>query len=295
MLVSRRSFLLSSAAFTAAAALPADNNSALVGSQLFGWGQYYEREHKVLSEHWDEVFSALRDAGYDYAEGTLNASVPEENGRLADRMKRRGLKPVTIYTGGRLHEREPAERTITALLRAAAICAQAGYQIINCNPDPINRAKTDAELKVQAESLNTLGRELQQLGLKLAVHNHTPEMQNGAREFRNNLTATDSKHVGFCYDVNWVFRGGLKPEETLKEFGSRIFSWHLRQSRDGIWTEDLTYGEIDYAWVAKYAREHNLPQIYTIELALEDGTKVTRDAVENHRRSRDYVRRVMGV
>jgi hypothetical protein len=37
-----------------------------------------------------------------------------------------------------------------------------------------------------------------------------------------------------------------------------------------------------------------LPPIYSVELALEDGTKITRSAVENHRRSREFVRRVFG-
>ena len=33
---------------------------------------------------------------------------------------------------------------------------------------------------------------------------------------------------------------------------------------------------------------------YTVELAIENGTKITRTVVENHRRSRDYVRQTFG-
>jgi len=294
-LVSRRLFFGVSATLLAGALARSENKSALIGSQLYGWGQFYAREGKVLTEHLDEVFAALKDCGYDYAEGTLDLLRPEENARFAERLKRHGLRLVSFYTGGVLHQRDQAGKTIDAIMRAAEICAKADFQVINCNPDPIGREKTDAELNVQAESLNTLGKQLQQLGLKFGVHNHTPEMRNNAHEFRQNLGATDPRYVGFCYDVNWVFRGGIKPEEALKLFGSRIVSWHLRQSQDGIWTEDLTYGDIDYAWIARYAREQNLPQIYTVEIALEDGTKVTRGAVENHRRSRDFVRRLMRV
>jgi hypothetical protein len=70
---------------------------------------------------------------------------------------------------------------------------------------------------------------------------------------------------------------------------------HIRQSRENIWWEDLDSGDVDYDYVARYVREHNLPQRFTVELALEGGTKVTRSAIENHRRSREFIRRVFGV
>ncbi|MFM7103095.1 MAG: hypothetical protein ACKO3N_18240, partial [Verrucomicrobiota bacterium] len=34
----------------------------LVGSQLYGWGQYYQRAGRSLEAHLDEALSALRDA-----------------------------------------------------------------------------------------------------------------------------------------------------------------------------------------------------------------------------------------
>jgi hypothetical protein len=51
-------------------------------------------------------------------------------------------------------------------------------------------------------------------------------------------------------------------------------------------------GDIDYDAVAKYARGHKLPRRFTVELAIEGGTKITRSVVENHRLSREFVRRV---
>jgi hypothetical protein len=44
--------------------------------------------------------------------------------------------------------------------------------------------------------------------------------------------------------------------------------------------------------VAQYARDHQLARRFSVELALEPGTKVTRSVVENHRRSREFVRRI---
>ena len=66
----------------------------LVGSQLYGWGQYQDRAGKKLPEHLDEVLSALRDAGYDYAEGNLDVAKPADNAKFAEQLKKKGLKPV---------------------------------------------------------------------------------------------------------------------------------------------------------------------------------------------------------
>src|ERR1041385_7619716 len=113
-------------------------------------------------------------------------------------------------------------------------------------------------------------------------------MANQAREFHHDLDDTKPEAVGLCYDVHWVFRGGIMPSECLKQYGSRVVSWHLRQSRHGVWWQDLDTGEIDYAEVARFAKKHHLSAPYTVELALEQGTKITRSAVENHRGSRDF-------
>jgi inosose dehydratase len=303
---SRRQFLHDAAAAAAAlgwAGLSAGPTSraaepaaatAPVGSNIYGWSQYYQRMKKNVNDHLDDVMTALHECGYDYLEAFLDTGTPENTLRLADRMRAKGLRPVCLYTGARLHEPEQAPVVVKRLLAAAQACQKAGFTVIDCNPDPIGRSKTDDELKTQAASLNDLGRGLKDLGLKLGIHNHTPEMADGAREFHYNLRQTDPAVVGLNYDVHWVFRGGLNPPEVLKEYGSRIVSWHLRQSRDGVWWEILDRGDIDYAPLAKFAQERQLTAPLTVELAIENGTTITRDVVENHRLSREWVRKVFG-
>jgi inosose dehydratase len=197
-----------------------------------------------------------------------------------------------MYVGARLHEADQAGAAVSTILAAAKVCQQAGFQVISCNPAPIGREKTDEELKTQAAALSDLGEGLNALGLRLGVHHHMPEMANHAREFHYNFKHTKPGVVGFCYDVHWVWKGGVLPLDALKQYGDRVVTWHLRQSRDGVWWEDLDTGDIDYKAVAKYARAHKLPRRFTVELAIEPGTKITRSVVENHRRSREYVRRV---
>jgi inosose dehydratase len=300
--LSRRDFLhtagtaaLASAlapAVTSAVAAPLPK--ALVGSQSYGWGQYYQREGLDLNAHLDDVMSALRDAGYDYLETNLDVGTPENNARLAERLRAKGLHPVCLYVGARLHD-EKAGDVVERILTAAKVCRKAGFQVINCNADPIGRAKTDAELRTQVAAMKQLGAGLRELGLRFGIHQHTPEMADHAREFHYSFNHSAAGVVDWCFDVHWVYRGGLAPLEALRAYGDRVVSWHLRQSRGGIWWEEFAPGDVDYPAVAAAAQARGCARRYAVELALENGTKITRSAVENHRRSREYVRQVFGV
>lgn len=301
---SRRRFIRNAGAAALAFCAPAARSLAgkespaekiPVGSNIYGWGQYYKKMNKNVQDNLGEVLSALRDAGYDYLEGFLDVKEPANNAAFAEQMRAKGLRPVCLYAGPRLHEEGKAGEAVQELLAAAKVCRDAGFKIIDCNPAPIGREKTDDELKTQAAALTDLGKGLKRLGMTLGVHNHLPEMKSEAREFHHNFRRTDAADVGFCYDVHWVFRGGIAPADALRDYGNRIVSWHLRQSREKIWWEDLDTGDIDYAAVAAWAREHGTNAPYTVELALENGTKITRSVVENHQRSREFVRRAFGV
>jgi inosose dehydratase len=296
----RREFFRATAVGLAAAAIEplavgqsdvAENSKpTLVGSNIYGWGQYAQREHRKLDV--EEVISALRDTGYDYLETNLDVANPEQNGRFADQLRAKGLRPVSLYTGARLHEAATAGATVAKVLQAAKVSAQAGFVVLSCNADPIGREKTDEELETQVKALTDLGEGLNSIGMKLGVHQHTPEMANHAREFHYNFDHSKPEVVGWCYDVHWVWKGGVMPLDGLREYGERVVTWHIRQSRDGVWWEDLDTGDIDYAAVAQYAKEHHLPRRFSVELALEPGTKITRSVVENHRRSREFILRV---
>lgn len=201
---------------------------------------------------------------------------------------------MSLYCGPRLHETGTAATAVAQVLAAARVARDQGCQSLTCNPAPIGRAKTDAELATQAAALRDLGRGLQELGVKLGLHHHLPEMAGQAREFHHNFRQTNPAEVGFCYDVHWVWKGGVAPADALRTYGDRLVSWHLRQSREGIWWEDLDTGDIDYGAIARYAAEHRLPRLFTVELALEPKTVISRDVIENHRRSRAFVRTVFG-
>jgi inosose dehydratase len=293
-MITRRRFLRTSALAALATQLPraAEPKPMLIGSQLYGWGQYYARDKKPFNV--DEILSALRDMGYDYAEHSTDPNnLAQASASFAEKLRAKGLKPVSMYSGGRFHDEKGAE-TVEKFADAAKTFRDAGFTILVCNPDPIGRPKTEAELETQAKHLASAGAALKKTGVTLALHHHTPEFANNAAEYHSNFRKTKPDEVGFCYDVHWVFRGGnIQPPEALRDYGNRVATWHVRQSRDKIWWEDLDTGDLDYAWVGKYAKENSLPRNYTVELALESATKITRSCVENHRRSLEFIRKTM--
>ena len=112
----------------------ASKQKVIIGSGMYGWGQYYRRDKKNIADHMDETFAAIRDCGYEFAEGFLDVKTPENNGKLADQMKAKGLKPLCLYTNAALHEKDKADETVDQLMKAAKICRQAGFTVIDCNP-----------------------------------------------------------------------------------------------------------------------------------------------------------------
>ena len=144
---------------------PASPKTTLVGSNVYGWTQYAQREKKKFDVQ--EVISALRDTGYDYLESFMSVEQPDENTRFAEQLRAKGLQPVSLYVGARLHESQKAREVVARIITAAKVCQESGFRVISCNADPIGREKTDEELKTQAAALTELGEGLNALGLKL--------------------------------------------------------------------------------------------------------------------------------
>jgi inosose dehydratase len=133
------------------------------------------------------------------------------------------------------------------------------------------------------------------MGLALAVHAHDKEMRSGAREWYYNLRHTDPAKVGICLDLHWVYRGGQDPLALLRAAGGRIRDVHLRNSREGVWQEDLGPGDVDYKAIAAALRDAKFSGTYTVELAYEPRTVRTRSIEADLHRSRTFVRRTFGM
>lgn len=299
-LADRRRFLADAGLVAGAAALlgprlarAAEAAGLHLSSNSYSWHVYYQREKKN--------FGADLDAGCaDIAASGLNGLEPGIGGpadveRHAAALKKHGLEMRSIYMGSTLHLRDKAEASIAHILAVAAKAKEAGTRILVTNPDA-NPNKTDEQLKTQAEFLGTLGRKLAELGVTLAYHNHSVEMQKEGREFHSVMDGTDPKVVTLCLDAHWVWRGAGNSKEVLdavvKKHGARVSELHLRQSVNAVWSETFGEGDIDYPALAASLAAFKVKPLLVMEIAVEKGTPRTMDAVEAHRKSAEYARKV---
>lgn len=268
-----------------------------VVAQTYIWVQHYGERGQRLEDHFDEAFAATARAGYTAVQGFLSwFATPDGARAAAAALEANHLAIPAAYGDGPMHD-DRAGATIDRIVDWARRAHDRGVRMVIMNPamKPDGAEKTDGELAVQTRNLDALGDRLNAMGMTLAVHAHDREMRSGAREWYYNLRHTDPAKVGICLDVHWVLRGGADVMTLVRAAAPRIRDLHLRNSRGGVWLEDLDAGDVDYAEVATVLRQQNYAGLYTVELAYEKGTSRTRPIEEDLRRSREYVRRTFGL
>jgi len=239
----------------------------------------------------DDILGEVAVAGFEGAETDLARA---KAGDIRSIFDKHSLKVSSLYSGGNFHEAQAAKATIDSILEAAKLVSSITTSI-TVNPNSKGGEKTEDELKTQAENLNKLGSGLKSMGMSLFLHNHTPEIVSNAREFRSYCDLTDPQLANVCIDVHWVYRGGVDPFKLTEEYGNRIRSMHIRNSKDGIWMEDFGDGDLDYRAYRDLLEKINYNGWVTVELAYEGNTKITRSLVDNMKRSREYIRQVFGI
>lgn len=292
--MNRRRFLSLAALPLAAEAAP--EYEPLLQAGVYVWTQYYGRLGRRAQDHVPEICQAFARAGYRDVELMSLFFEPGLDRITFRALEQAGLACSTVYNGGPMHTPEAARQTIAATVELAQrILRWRPLDAIVFNPNPVGRDKTDEELKVQAEALNTLGWSLWNSGVRLLLHQHAPELARNGREWRFMLTNTERRYMSVCLDTHWVYRAGLDVMTLLKECGPRLRGLHVRNSRGGVWTEDFGDGDIDYRAVAAHLRSTGFTGYLSVELAWDRETKITRPLEESLRISREYAEKVFGI
>lgn len=306
MIQDRRAFL-GALASLAAASLFTDSeawakNAAAdplhIASNEYSWITFYKRQGRDWFADLDASLREFAKSGIVGYEPSVNK--PEELRLLAPLLKKHGLEMRSIYVNCTLHKEKEAKQSLEQVKAIAEAARSLGVRIIVTNPSPIRwggtENKTDAELEVQAVYLDRMGAELRKQGIILAYHNHDVEMRNAAREFHHMMVATDPENVALCLEAHWLYRGSgdsqLAMLDVLRLYGSRIAEVHLRQSKNGIWTETFGEGDIDYTRVAKEFLALGLRPHLVLEQCVEKETPNTMNAVAAHQKDLQYASRV---
>jgi inosose dehydratase len=296
----RRCFLATAAgASCAVRSLVADEPRRIhIASQQYPWMTFFEREGKKWDADLPRSLSTFANSGVMGIEPILTSVAGTE--RLIPLVRDFRQDMRSVYMNRVLHDPTMADAQLSEALAVAEEVVRTGCRIMVVNPTPLrwggDEEKTDAQLDVQAKHLSQLGKGLRDRGVTLAYHHHGVEMRRDAREVRRMLEGTDPDAVSFCLDAHWAFRGAGNSAAAVFDFArkyrDRIVELHLRQSRDGVWTETFGDGDIDYGRLAKLFAEANQFPHLVLEQAIEKGTPATLTATDAHRESVWQVRKV---
>lgn len=264
------------------------------------WQVFWGREGKDFGAGLDEALGEVRESGLDGFEPSFGSV--DEVERLLPLLRRHGLEMRSFYVNSTLHEPGEVERSQEQVIMLATAARRGGARIVVTNPSPIQWGgaanKSDSQLRCQAAALNRLGERLKGLGMRLAYHNHDIELREAGREFHHMMVGTDPELVGLCLDAHWVFRGAgnsvVALEDVVKLYGSRVCELHVRQSRDGVWTEALGDGDIDYRGLVQLLEDAGVRPHVVLEQAVEASSAHTMGVVAAHRLSVGYARGVFG-
>lgn len=264
----------------------------------YTWNTFYGREKKSWMADPDASLTDFVASGLTgYEPGMTNAA---DAVKLAPYLKKYKLDLRSIYVNSELHDPAEAQKSIDTAIAIAEAVKPLGTRIVVTNPNPIKWGsadnKNDAQLTEQAKNLDRLGAELRQRGLTLAYHTHDPEFRAGAREFYHMMLNTDPKNVAFCLDSHWIYRGAGNSQlalfDVVKLFGKRIVELHVRQSKDGIWQETFSDGDIDYRRLTRELKAMNVKPYIVLEQCVEAKSPNTMGGVEAHKQDLAYAREV---
>ena len=307
----RRDFLKKTAVLTGSAMFFADKTLAMPQSinktvhlskpievfiNQYTVSTFYAREGIKFMENLDHCFAELKEAGLAGFEAS--AGKPEELDPYINALKKHNLQLRSVYTDGNLHEEAIARDEIKRVVAIANRAKPAGTKLIVFNPKS-KSGKTDEELNRQNRNFDILGAELRKMGMIFALHYHTTELEYAAREFHSFMSDTNPENVSLCFDVHWSYRASgnsaVSAYSHAKSYADRITVLHLRQSKDGIWTETFEKNaDLDYDKTLAILRQSkSFGNCHIVlEQAPETGTPQTLKPLEIFKQSVEAVQKL---
>jgi inosose dehydratase len=269
----------------------------IFGVESYIWLEKFQMDHQSLKAGIPEMCAGFRRAGFRNVEMDSDFLTPDLRSETLGQLKLNNLQLLSVYANSTMHKASEAEKSITDILDLARSLASSGLQAVVTDPAPKadHKRKSHAELALQCHSLDTLGAQLRELGIRLMIHHHTPELADHAREWHYELKHTDPDLVFCVVDVDWAMRGGQQVLPFIQACGKRLASLHLRNDRNGVWMESFGPGDIDYLPIARYLRRIQYQGFLIVELAYEEKTKITHPLVEDLRLSRLYTQKTFRI
>ncbi len=285
----RRDFL----AVLGAAGLPAaPPKKLIVGAHPWVYAARMPRND--ITPVLEEIFSDFRYAGMDAIELMHTALAPDDAVSRIGELSRKHRLPVlgTSYSAN-MWKREEHDAIFEQARVVIGRLAKLGGRTLGASVGNAGKPKTPEQLDAQADLLRRLMSLCRDHGVVLNLHNHIYEVANQEHDLRGTLERIPEVKLG--PDIDWLVGAGVDPVDFIRRHGPRIVFAHLRDRRkDGVWSEAMGEGNLDYAAVAAELRQAGFAGDLVLELAHPKDFQPTRPLRESFKMSRAYVRRVMG-
>lgn len=139
--------------------------------------------------------------------------------------------------------------------------------------------KTQDQVLLMAERINSRGKKFHDLGLGFAYHNHHMEFAeiDGKTILETIMENSDPEYVKLELDLGWVAVADKKPLEVLKQYEKRVIGCHMKdrnysikvnpEDTDELMPEALQVkapgqGSVDFAPIVAYLDEQNIQNRY---------------------------------
>ncbi|MBL8210548.1 MAG: sugar phosphate isomerase/epimerase [Bryobacterales bacterium] len=186
------------------------------GCQTRCYGSPIRDKQKLLA-----VLEDLAAAGYEGFEtnfASLEHSFDDPK-QMVKEMAARGMKLIGLHAAPKFAipaEVEKAKRI------ARAIAELGGGHFVCSTSGEIDAAATDQ-----------FGEYCRSVGVRLCLHNHLKELENGGQVMRAALEQTQPANVSAMFDLSYFSDAGLSAPEWMTKYARRIAGVHVRDHRDG--------------------------------------------------------------
>jgi len=242
----------------------------------------------------DEIIADMAYAGLDGIE-LMHTALTQDRAveRIAAASEREGLPVIGTSFGGAMWDAAQAEKVIQEAYLVTARLQALGGKTLGVSVGKAPEKKTPEQFDVQAKVLREIDAMCTERGIRLNLHNHTYEVEDGEYDLRGTLSRFPEAKLG--PDLNWLRRAGIDPVAFIRSYGRRIIFLHLRDAqKDGRWVESVGEGDENFAAIAGALREVRFEGIASIELAWESDFQPTRPLRESLKLSREHIRQTMG-
>jgi sugar phosphate isomerase/epimerase len=258
---------------------------------------------------WNELASAVKDAGYDGVDLTVrrNGHVAPERAaadlpRAIDAITSRGAKVPMITTELTSANTPLARPLLQAAARSGVQYFKPGYWLYSSSSD------VRAQVAATGEALTGLAALARDCGIEMGFHNHAAYIGAALWEIAPAMDRLDPRWAGYYFDPRHAVAeggGGAWKAAThlvvprLKMIALKDFYWRKTDKGWGIEDCPLGEGQVDWTWFGAVLRAAHFGGPISMHLEYETGGRTpqerTRNALDAARRDLAFARRILAL